>query len=270
MQFIDSHCHIHFDDYPLDAEAVMETAARQNVTRFICSGCTVEDSQKGVDFALAHDAVWATVGLHPHEARRYVADKSVFELLEELASGSKVVGVGEIGLDYHYDNSPRKDQIQVLEYQLDVAHRLNLPVVLHVREAFDDFWPVFDNFPGLRGVMHSFTDNRANLERGLERGLYVGINGIATFAKDPEQIAVYKTAPLDKILLETDAPYLTPVPFRGTICEPKHIVQTAEFLSKFRGEPLEMVAAATTANTEALYNLTNNIDELPTKPSTSN
>lgn len=255
MQLVDTHCHIHFDDYGLSAEDVIADATEAGVNRLICVGCTLKDSLSGVAFANAHHGIWSTIGLHPHEAKHYVRDKAALADFAALASQLKVVGVGECGLDYYYNHSPRADQIALLEFQLDLAQKHNLPVTLHVRDAFDDFWPVFDNFRGLRGVMHSFTDKMPNLERGLSRGLYVGVNGIVTFCKDQAQMDAYRHIPLDRLLLETDAPYLTPTPYRGTICQPKHVVQTAEFLGTLRSESLEQVAISTTRNAQVLFKL---------------
>ena len=167
----------------------------------------------------------------------------------------KVVAVGECGLDYYYNNSPKKHQIELLEFQLNLAQKHELPLVFHVRDAFDEFLAILSHFEGVRGVVHSFTANKATLDKCLDRGLYIGLNGIMTFTKDEEQLAAAKAVPLDKLLLETDAPFLTPTPYRGTICEPKHVRDVAEFLSSLRGEPLEQLAAATTQNAERLFNL---------------
>jgi TatD DNase family protein len=170
-----------------------------------------------------------------------------------LAASPKVVAIGECGLDFHYDHSPRVDQLKVLEFQLELARAASLPLIFHVREAFDDFWPVFDNYQGLAGVLHSYTDSAANLDKALERGLHVGVNGIVTFAKDPAQAEVYKAIPLDKLLLETDSPFLAPRPRRGAVNQPKYLVEVAAFLAELRGEQPEDLAAASTANARKLF-----------------
>jgi TatD DNase family protein len=161
--------------------------------------------------------------------------------------------VGECGLDYFYTHSPKEAQIEVLRFQIELALEHDLPLSFHVREAFDDFWPLFESYSGIRGVLHSFTDTEANLRRAIDHGLYIGVNGIATFAKKPEQLVIYRTIPQQLLLLETDAPFLTPVPFRGKVCESKHVRVTAEYLAEFRGETLEDLAATTTANARALF-----------------
>jgi len=165
----------------------------------------------------------------------------------------KLVAIGEIGLDYFYMHSPRLVQIKALEQQLDLALKHNLPIIFHVREAFEDFWAIFDNFHGLRGELHSFTDSQIHMEEGLKRGLYIGANGISTFTKDEKQRAMFAAIPATKLLLETDAPFLTPVPFRGRVNEPAFVRNVAEHHAKIRGLSLEDIATITTANATALF-----------------
>lgn len=259
MQFVDTHCHIHFPDYELDPEDVMTAAAKDGVSRLICVGCTLSDSQAAVSFVAAHDDAWASIGLHPHESSVYVDDDKGLQQFRGLASAPKVIAIGETGLDYYYEHSSRKDQQKMLRFQLDLAIEFNLPLIFHVRDAFEDFWPIFDEYDGLRGVIHSFTATQKELDQILQRGLYVGLNGITTFTRSPDQLAAVKAAPLDKILLETDAPFLTPVPFRGKVCEPKYVRVTAEFLSEFRGESLDDFAATTTQNAFDLFKFTGDL-----------
>lgn len=255
MNFVDTHCHIHFDDYGLEPDEVIEAAIEDGVTKMLCVGCTLKDSQLGVKFVKNQENCWATIGLHPHEASVYVGDQNALQQFSDLATRPKVVAIGETGLDYHYNHSPKKDQIKLLEFQLQLARKHSLPVIFHVRDAYDDFWPIFDNFRGTEGVIHSFSATTRELEEILSRGLHVGLNGIMTFTKDNEQLNAAKVVPLQKLLLETDAPFLTPVPFRGTICQPKHVRVTAEFLANLRGQTLEELAAATTRNAEQLFKL---------------
>jgi TatD DNase family protein len=193
--------------------------------------------------------------LHPHEGAEYVSQPELIEEFKSLATQPKVVAIGETGLDFYYDHSPKQDQLALLRVQLELAQKHDLPLIFHVREAFDEFWPIYDEYKGLKGVIHSFTSNQADLDEILKRGLYVGLNGITTFTKNPEQLAAAKAVPLSKLLLETDAPFLTPTPFRGKICEPKHVRVTAEFLAKLRGESLEQIARATTQNAKTLFGL---------------
>lgn len=255
MNFTDTHCHIHFSDYKLDPEEVIKSAQLVGVDRLMLVGCTLEDSLAGVAFVQKRSDMWAAIGLHPHEAHHYVNNPDQLAQFKALVTQPKVVAIGECGLDYYYNHSPKNSQQELLKFQLDLAQEYNLPLIFHIRDAFEDFWPIFDQYKGLRGVVHSFTATKQELEEIVKRGLYVGLNGIMTFTKDDKQLAAAKAVPLEKLLLETDAPFLTPAPFRGTICEPKHLRVTAEFLSRLREEPLEDLAAATTRNAAQLFKL---------------
>ena len=268
LSMIDTHCHVHeieaaltpvhdkwfADGAERTADSILSAAHAAGVDRIIVIGTTLADSELAVGFAQAYDNVWASIGIHPHEAKdhRSEAQKKRFEA---LASQPKVVAVGECGLDYFYDLSPHDDQAELLRFQIEVALKHNLPLSFHVRDAFDDFWPIFESFKNVRGVLHSFTDSQANMLHAIDLGLYIGVNGIVTFPSSAAQHVIYRTIPQQRLLLETDAPFLTPVPFRGKVCEPKHVANTAEFLARLRGESLEELAAATTANAEALFTL---------------
>ncbi len=254
MQLIDSHCHIHSPEYQFDIEQVYQSAYQSGVNKFICIGTDLVDSLQAVNFAISHDNTWSSVGIHPHEADKFNNLHKLTEL-EKLAAMNKVVAIGECGLDYHYSHSSKKSQREILEFQIDLAIKQQLPMSFHVREAFEDFWPIFDNFRGVRGVLHSFTDSQANLAMAVDRGLFIGVNGIATFTKDHGQLDMYKQIPLTNLILETDAPYLTPVPFRGMMCEPKHIKVVADFLVDLRGEALEDIADRTTKNVNSLFKI---------------
>ena len=259
MKYIDTHCHVHFADYDKDADIVLGNAAKNGVTKVLCVGCTLDDSKYGVEFAKDRDGVWATIGLHPHDGIKYADNQELLQQFRNLANKPKVVAIGETGLDYYYKNSPKASQEKLLRYQLDMAIEFDLPLIFHVRDAFEDFWRIFDNHnsasQGLRGVVHSFTGSEKDLDEILSRNLYVGLNGIMTFTKNKHQLDTAKKVPLEKLLLETDAPFLTPVPFRGKICEPGHVIVTAEFLSHLREERLEDLAAVTTKNAERLFRI---------------
>ena len=266
-EFFDTHCHIHFPDYPLDPEAVAAEAFEAGVTRLMLVGCTLTDSLLAVEMAKRHDNIWASIGLHPHEGVEYVHDHEALQRFRGLASENKVVAVGETGLDYYYMHSSPKDQKKLLRFQLDIAVEHDLPLIFHIRDpkvlgsesAFHDFWEIFDGYVAqghkLRGVVHSFSAHMAQLDDILKRGLYVGINGIMTFTKDPIQLEAAMAIPLDRLMLETDAPFLTPTPERGSICTPKHVRLTAEFMAKLRGETLEQLANATSSNALSLFKL---------------
>ncbi len=269
MELVDTHCHLHelvqkltpvYDKWREDGvernpDEVIAAAHETGVTRLICIGTSVEDSQLAVDFAVDRADVWASIGIHPHEAQRYVGQKTSLDAFAGLVGRAKVIAVGECGLDYFYGHSPQADQAAILRFQIELALEHNLPLSFHVREAFDDFWPIFESYQGIRGVLHSFTDSRANLDRALGHGLYIGMNGIATFARNEDQLAMYRAIPLANLVLETDAPFLTPTPYRGRICEPRHIRDIAEFGAKLRDESLDQLATATTANARTLFGI---------------
>ncbi len=275
MEFFDTHCHIHEAIGEAGANTPREEGLVQNkwaaagiaapqplideataagVTWLMLVGCSLRDSRLAVELAEAQPRAWASIGIHPHEAKSHLT-ASVQTAFAELAHSSAVKAVGECGLDYFYNHSPKTDQVAILEFQLQLAQDHKLPVIFHVRDAFDDFWPILDNFSGLRGVIHSFSAGVATLDQILSRGLYVGLNGIMTFTKDESQLAAARAIPLGSMLLETDAPFLTPAPERGTICKPKHVVLTAEFLAGLRDESLEQIAKTTTQNACNLFGL---------------
>jgi len=265
-ELVDTHCHIQsigqnegerttrqlWAKSGLKADQVIDAAAQAGVTRLICVGCDLADSRLAVDFVAERDSCWASIGIHPHEAKHHLSGEKLAKFAA-LAEQPKVVAIGECGLDYYYGHSPKADQLKVLEFQLELASTAGLPLIFHVREAFDDFWPVVRNFSDVKGVLHSFTDNAANLAKGLDRGFYIGVNGIATFAKDNDLLTVYKSVPLERLLLETDAPFLTPTPHRGSINEPQRITDVAAFLAGLRDENLEELARATTDNARRLF-----------------
>ena len=255
MELIDTHCHIHSKDYPLDTKDVIQDAAKDKIVKMIAVGLDVEDSKLAIKLAKNNKVIWASIGIHPHEAKHFSSNKTELNEFSSLALQKKVIAVGECGLDYYYDRSDKFSQKELLEFQLQVASDNNLPLIFHVREAFDDFWQILDNFKNIKGVIHSFTADNEALEQTLKRNLLIGLNGIVTFTKNSNQIEVIKKAPIESIILETDAPYLTPVPFRGTICQPKHVLYTAEFLAELRNETLDNFAKSTTGNAIKLFNL---------------
>ena len=259
LEFVDTHCHIQFADYGLDSNTVIDNARAMGVSRMIVVGCSLEDSHLGVEFVESRDGIWASTGLHPHEASKYVHDHHALQSFRDLATKPKGIAIGETGLDFYYNNSPRDAQEKLLRFQLDLALEHDLPVIFHVRDAFNEFWPIFDEYSSnskpIRGVVHSFSSDTQNLEQIISRGLYVGINGIMTFTNRPEQLESAKKVPQDRLLLETDAPFLTPKPFRGTIGEPKYVRTTGEFLANLRNESLTDIARFTTTNAKTLFGI---------------
>lgn len=246
---VDTHCHIH-ESYELPVDEVLDAAKRDGVAELICVGTSELSSKQAIDFAEHHKSAFASIGVHPHDT------KGGYSLIEELAGTStRIVAVGEIGLDYFYTNSPKEVQVAALKAQIEVALKHDLPIIFHVREAFDDFWPIFDSYKGIRGVLHSFTDSLENMKIAIEKGLYIGVNGISTFTKDEAQKAMFDAIPIDRLLFETDAPFLTPAPYRGKINQPAYVRVVAEFHANRRGISIEEIADASTQNARALFNL---------------
>lgn len=229
----------------------------------MCVGTDVRSSRESVVFCETHEGTYPVVGIHPHEAK----DNNSEEIRQLIATRrERIVGVGEIGLDYFYDHSPRDLQQRVLREQLTIAREYGLPVSFHVRDAvrsdgslagevFADFWRIIDDFPDIKGVLHSFTDSQANLTEALRRGFFIGINGIATFTKDKVQQAMYAGIDVSRILLETDAPFLTPAPFRGKMNSPAYVGRVAEHLAEQRHVSLESIVDATTHNAKELFGI---------------
>ena len=237
---IDSHCHLHDREFFTEAQAeeMIKRAHEKNVEKIICIGTSHEDSLVARDFANTHNDIYWTYGIHPENA-----DKQ----LETRLEGDLPIAIGEVGLDYHYDGYNREAQIRLFEQMLQLAVDNDLPISFHVREAFDDFFPVVANFPKVRGVVHSFTDSKKILKRILdETDFYIGVNGLATYSTLP-------IPPLDRILLETDAPFLTPAPFRGIINESGYILQIAEWLSNKLEVDFATIEKVTTGNAEKLF-----------------
>lgn len=258
MRLIDTHAHLHDPVFAGDPKAAIVDAKAFGVEKIILIGTDAELSEEAIKLAQKHHNVWATVGLHPHEAEQSKQLQSMKQLLKE----DKVVAVGEIGLDYYRLKSPKAKQKQVFERQLKWAKSAKLPVSLHIRDseenpgdAFDDVWKIWDRIGLTKAVVHSFSAGVKQMDQVVERGLYLGLNGIMTFSKDPEHALVAREAPLENIVLETDAPYLTPEPFRGTINEPKFVEHTAAFLAAAHGVTKEKFASVTSDNAEKLFSI---------------
>lgn len=251
---IDTHCHIHWPDYGLDVEEVIKRAHAAGVEKMICVGTDQQDSKLAIEFAKKHPGIYATVGIHPHYAENSING------LEDLIKQNldSIVAIGEIGLDYYRNPCPHEVQIDLLRQQIKLALKYNLPIIFHVREAFEDFWKVFDEFlsagQGIKGVLHSFTDSAENLQKCLDKGLFIGINGYSTFTKSEAQKQMYASVPVVKMILETDAPFLTPVPFRGKINEPAYVKNIAEYHGVAHSVSLDEVSAITTKNARDLFN----------------
>ncbi len=250
----DSHCHLTDGRFDQDRAAVVNGARQAGVTRLVTIASNLDDARAAVELAAEHDGIWSTAGVHPHEVSE--AREDDLQGIRELAADRpEVVAIGETGLDFFYDHSPRDLQRTWFEAQLMLAHEVDLPLVIHSREAEDDTIALIRDAPtSTRMVLHCFTGSMRLLEAGLEAGCYVSFSGIVSFAKFDGQEAV-RTVPRDRVLAETDSPYLAPVPHRGKRNEPAFVARVLEALADIRGESVEAVDACTTANANRFYAL---------------
>jgi TatD DNase family protein len=233
-----------------DAASALERAREGGVRGFVVPGTKLEDAPQAVQLAGEHADVWAAVGFHPHEAKD--CDDAAFAEIERLATDARVVAIGECGLDYHYMHSPRETQIAVLERHIDLAQRIGKPVIIHNRESTDDMVALLEK-SGARGVLHSFTESLDVATRLIDRGWFISFSGIVTFRTAEPLREVARVLPHDRVLIETDTPYLAPVPFRGRDNEPAYVIKIAELLASLWNVPLAEVAAQTTSNFEQLF-----------------
>ncbi len=251
---IDTHCHLHDKRFDDDRAAAIAHARELGVDRMISVGCDVEDSRRALAVARDYD-LFASAGVHPHEAEGVAPD--YLQALGEFARDDRVVAIGETGLDYYYNHSPRDDQIRVLREQIGLARERKLPLIFHQRDAFDDFLGVLrDAFSGLRGVVHCFTGDAGQAETLVrEFDVKLGIGGVLTFKNaQPLRDAVVRVG-LDAIVLETDAPYLAPVPMRGKRNEPAFVPYVAQTLSELFGIDVAEVEEITGRNAAALFSI---------------
>jgi TatD DNase family protein len=237
VTLVDSHCHVHDPQFDADRDAVIERALAAGVTTMM-----VIDAP---EFAEHYSFMYATVGVHPHEAAK--ATEETFARVRDFASHPKVLAIGEIGLDYHYDFSPRDVQHRVFDRQLEIAAEFGKPVVIHTREAWEDTLAHMPSLPH-GGVMHCFTGSPEQALQAVERGFHLGIGGVLTFPKAGELREAARVVPEDRLLIETDCPYLAPVPHRGKRNEPAFVAETARRLAEVRGTSPESVANVTASN----------------------
>ena len=256
MKLVDSHCHLDDEQFAADRDAAIERARAAGVERMMAigTGGGPPDLEAGVRLARSYSFIYATVGVHPHDAAK--ATPETFTQLAELARETKVLAIGEIGLDYHYDFSPRDAQRRVFVEQLTLAAQAMKPIVIHTREAWDDTLALIrEHGRPFGGIMHCFTSGPAEAREALELGFHLSFGGIITFPKADAVREAAALTPDDRLLVETDAPYLAPVPHRGKRNEPAFIVETVRRLAEARAATPEHIAALTTRNFERLFRL---------------
>lgn len=264
---IDSHCHLQMAQYDKDREEVIARAAGRGVS-MICVGTDLETSKQAMDLAQKHEEMWATVGLHPNDADELRVKNYELNDFEKLINEPTVVAIGEIGLDYYRTHEPEKQkkQKEVFEKFIELAIKYDKPIVLHSRDAgkgsmgrvHADMMEILNSYfvihnSNLRGVAHSFTGTVDEARKYLDLGFYLGFNGIITFARQYDEIV--HEVPLDRILLETDAPFLTPESYRGKRNEPAYVVEVAKKIAELKNESLEKVVEQTTNNCRKLFGL---------------
>lgn len=244
--FTDSHCHLTMSN----AEANLAAARGVGVRGLVVPGTNLKDAPQAVAIAQQHDDVWAAVGFHPHDAKD--CDDAAFAEIARLAREPRVVAVGECGLDYHYMHSSRETQREVFERHLELAKELDKPIIVHNRESTDDMVEILSR-AGARGILHSYTENLDIARRFVDLGYFISFSGIVTFRNAEPLRDVARALPHDRVLIDTDTPYLAPVPYRGRDNEPAYVIKVAELLAMLWGVPLEEVAEQTTKNFEQVF-----------------
>jgi len=252
--FVDSHTHLDMDTFDDDRNIVIERALESGVKKILNVGFDLASSRNSVELAENYDCIYAAVGVHPHNAKSY--DDAVEASLAELAKNGRVLAIGEIGLDYHYDNSPRDEQRDVFVRQLRLAEEMRLPVLIHSRDAMDDVIEILrDNIPLRRGVVHCFSGNEEEARTLIGMGFLLAFGGTVTFKKNQNAQNLFRTVQIEKMLIETDCPYLAPVPFRGKRNEPAYVTNVAEKIAEMKGLSVRDVARITTDNFKTLFAL---------------
>ena len=253
--FVDSHCHLDrldLTDYNNDLSLAIDAARMRDVSRMLCIGISMDNAQAVVDISQRFDDVYASVGVHPMDVGDTLAD---FEQLAVLASTDSVIAIGETGLDYYYSKEGIELQQESFRCHLELSSKLKKPVVVHTREAREDTIEIIRQHgdSNVAGVLHCFTENWEMAKEALDLNYYISFSGIVTFRNADTLREVVKKVPLDRMLIETDAPYLAPVPYRGKKNEPKYVVEVAKCIAQLRGLSIESVAEITSDNFDNLF-----------------
>jgi TatD DNase family protein len=248
---VDSHCHLDFPDFAPEREAVIARARAAGVGTMLTISTRLDEFSAVRAIAEAHDDIWCSVGAHPHEAADHAATSAAE--LAAFAAHPRVIGIGETGLDFHYEHSPRAVQEHVFRTHIAASHETGLPLIVHAREADAEIARILAETRPPAGVLHCFSSGRGLAEAALELGFYISISGIVTFRKAEELRDIVRDVPLDRLLVETDAPYLAPVPYRGKRNEPAYVAATAAAVAALKGVDPDELAAATTDNFFRLF-----------------
>lgn len=252
-ELIDSHAHLDFPEFADAIPATVQRAAQAGVTTIVTVGTDLETSRRAAAIANSYDRIYASAGIHPHES--FLPSPDDLRELENIAAGPKIVAIGEIGLDYYRDMKPRDIQRECMKFQLRMAAEMAKPVIFHIRDAWEDFFQIVPEFaPRLKpSIMHCFSGDWTIAEKCLDLGLYLSIPGVITFPKTEYLREVVELTPPDRLLVETDSPYLAPVPYRGKTNEPAFVLHTARKVAECRREPFEKIAGQTTLNARTVF-----------------
>lgn len=248
--FTDTHCHL-YNEYYDNIDVIINNAQQNSINRFIVSGCSTKDNNEVINIIKRFDNLYGVIGLHPEEALNYCIED--IKMLENNLNNSKIIGIGEIGLDYHYENFDKEKQQALFKSQLELADKYKLPVVIHSREATEDTIRILKEYPGVKGVIHSFSGSKETAMIYIKMGYKLGINGVVTF-KNSHLKDILKDI-INNIVLETDSPYLTPHPYRGTQNNPSYIKLIANFICDYLNLDLSQLSIITNNNIKEIFDI---------------
>lgn len=248
--FTDSHCHL-YDEYYEDIDNIIKLSLENSVNKFINNGCDSKSNKEVLEKINKYSNMYGALGIHPENVDKYLEDDIKF--IEDNLSNKKIIAIGEIGLDYYYTKDNKDEQIKLFELQLNLAEKYNIPVIIHSREATQDTLNILKKY-NVKGIIHSFSDSLETAKEYIKMGYLLGVNGVITF-KNAHIKDVMKEISLDNIVLETDAPYLTPVPHRGKKNNPSHILDIAKFVCELKDISLEELSSITENNLKKLFNI---------------
>ena len=253
MKLIDTHAHLDFEKFQENLDEVLENSKAVGVEKIIIPGVTLEDTPKIINLIEKYENLFGAVAVHPSEAKGWQAE--YYEILKEYAQHDKVIAIGETGLDYYWDKTFKETQQHVFRRHLELAEELNIPVIVHDREAHDDVLEILKEFPEVKGVMHCFSGNVEFALECVKIGYYIALGGPVTFknAKDPKEVA--KQIPIEKLVLETDSPFLAPHPYRGKENNPSKIILVAQTIAEIKGISVEELGEITSRNAEKLFGI---------------
>lgn len=253
MALIDTHAHLTDEAFDDDRLFIIRDLSNFNVKAVINPGCNVKDSKLAVELAKEFDNFYAQVGIHPEEVSR--TNESDLEIIEKLAQNPKVVAIGEIGLDYYWRDDNKDEQKEVFIKQLEMARRLNLPVVVHTRDVGEDAYEILKDFTDLKVQIHCFSEGLALLDKYMDLGFYISIGGVVTFSNGENEKLAASHVDINRLMLETDSPYLTPEPYRGLRNDPRKVIEVAREIAKLRGMKLKKLEKKTSKNAEEFFGL---------------